>query len=112
MTVGEVADLVGKHRSRIVQLEVSGRLPAPVRVNQGKTRVRLYSPPQIKLIVDYFREHGRDYVKVDRSVGNLSTEEQLSFAVERLKVCRKRDRPYYYRRIRYLRKKLEVDNSF
>jgi hypothetical protein len=54
LTRGEVADLVDRDRSRLRQLERQGRIPTPIKVKKGQLQVRLYSPAQVKVIVDYF----------------------------------------------------------
>lgn len=107
ITLGELAKIVGRDRSRICQLELAGVLPAPIRGRSGRLRVRLYSPAQVRKIVAYFERNGRSYRRLVRSDGNLSTEEQLALARERYADCPKRDRPYYKRRVRYLRDKLK-----
>lgn len=54
-TVQELADLVGRHRSRIYQLEKAGIIGAPIRVNVGELKVRLYSPEECAKIEQHFK---------------------------------------------------------
>lgn len=58
LTINELAELVGKHRSRIQQLEKKGTIPSPVRVTTGGQAVRLYSPRDVKKVQAWFKEHG------------------------------------------------------
>lgn len=54
-TVQELADLVGRHRSRIYQLEKQGHIGAPIRVKVGMLQVRLYSPAECAKIQEHFK---------------------------------------------------------
>jgi hypothetical protein len=54
LTVQELADLVGRHRSRIYQLEKKKIIGAPIRVNVGELQVRLYSPEECAKIKQHF----------------------------------------------------------
>lgn len=54
LTRGELCAKVERHRSRILQLERAGKIPAPVRVNIGKLSIRLYSPQDVARIVKHF----------------------------------------------------------
>lgn len=55
LTRQEVATLVDRDRKRLTQLESVGTIPAPIRVKVGRHQVRLYSPAEVKKIVDYFK---------------------------------------------------------
>ena len=55
LTLGELAKLVQRDRSRIKQLERQGRIPAPIRVRHGRHHVRLYSPEQVAVVVEHFK---------------------------------------------------------
>lgn len=55
LTLAEVANAVGRDKSRIVQLEKAGRIAAPVRVKVGKHKVRLYSKAELSAIVVHFQ---------------------------------------------------------
>lgn len=107
LTLGELARLVGRDRSRIRQLEQQGRLPAPIRARHGRHAVRLYSPAQVKVIVQHFEREGGRYTRRDRSSGNLTVEQQIEVCERRIAEGPKRDVPYYRRRARYLRGKLK-----
>lgn len=54
LTRGELCALVGRHRSRILQLERAGKIPAPIRVSIGKLSVRLYSAKDVAKIKAHF----------------------------------------------------------
>lgn len=55
LTMAELCAKVQRDRRRITQLEKASVLPAPIRVNVGRLKVRLYSPEQVKLIVKHFK---------------------------------------------------------
>jgi hypothetical protein len=55
LTLGEVAEIVDRDRSRIRRAEAAGNIPAPIRVKVGRTSVRLYAPEEIPAIVSYFK---------------------------------------------------------
>lgn len=54
LTTVEVARLVGRDKSRIMQLERAGVLPKPVMVKVGMLKVRLYSPKEVAKIRKHF----------------------------------------------------------
>jgi hypothetical protein len=56
MTITELATIVNRDRSRIVQLEREGVIPAPIRVKVGRLRVRLYSLAEVRTIEEWFRD--------------------------------------------------------
>lgn len=55
MTMAELCRVVNRDRSRIVQLEREGVIPAPVRVKVGRLKVRLYSMDEVHAIEEWFR---------------------------------------------------------
>jgi hypothetical protein len=55
-TAREVADLVGRDKSRLFQLEREGRIPSPIRVKVGRHKVRLYSEAECAKIKEVFSE--------------------------------------------------------
>jgi hypothetical protein len=55
LTLGEVAEIVSRDRSRIRRLESAGRIAAPIRVKVGRIKVRLYSPEEVAIIVTLFK---------------------------------------------------------
>lgn len=55
LTMGEVAEKVGRDRSRIRRLETAGKIAVPIRVKVGRTSVRLYSPEEVAIIVRLFK---------------------------------------------------------
>jgi hypothetical protein len=56
LTLGEVAAIVNRDRSRIRRAETTGMIAAPIRVNVGRLQVRLYSPEEVNAIVKYFKK--------------------------------------------------------
>lgn len=54
LTRGELCAIVGRDRSRILQLERAGKIPSPIRVSIGKHRVRLYSPGDVAKVKAHF----------------------------------------------------------
>jgi len=54
-TMAELCTIVNRDRSRIVQLEREGVIPAPIRVKVGSLHVRLYSPDEVRTIEEWFR---------------------------------------------------------
>lgn len=54
LTAQEVATLVGRTKSRIMQLERAGVIGKPVMVKVGRLRVRLYSPKEAAKIKKHF----------------------------------------------------------
>ena len=59
LTLGELARLVERDRSRIIQLEKGGKIVSPVRVKVGRLMVRLYSPSDVREIVEHFHRVAR-----------------------------------------------------
>ena len=55
LTMAEVCKIVGRDRSRIMQLEREGRLPVPIRVKMGRLQVRLYTREQAAKIEEHFQ---------------------------------------------------------
>lgn len=55
LTMAELCAIVRRDRRRIVQLEKTNVLPAPIRVKVGKLSVRLYSLEQARQIEEHFR---------------------------------------------------------
>jgi len=58
-TVQEVATLVKRDRSRLMQLERAGVIAKPVMVKVGRLRVRLYSPQEVAKIIKHFENPER-----------------------------------------------------
>lgn len=56
LTITELATLVNRDRSRIIQLEREGVIPSPVRVKVGRLKVRLYSVTEVRAIEEWFRD--------------------------------------------------------
>jgi len=56
LTVGELAELVGRDVSRIRKLEKEGKIPQASRVQCGQIEVRLWSPAQVEEIQRLFDE--------------------------------------------------------
>jgi hypothetical protein len=54
-TMAELCARVGRDSSRIRQLEKSGQIAAPIRVQVGMLRVRLYSPKEVRKIEEHFK---------------------------------------------------------
>jgi|SRR5262252_5678626 len=50
LTLAEVSEIVGRHRSRLVVLEAEGKIPTASRVQAGEISIRLWSPAQVEEI--------------------------------------------------------------
>jgi hypothetical protein len=60
LTMGELANKVGRTKDRLYQLEKAGVIPRPVIVKVGRMRARLYSPTDVARVVKHFDRDAKD----------------------------------------------------